>query len=684
MREIGVIRKQFSGNVESAKTYVGEARVQLGILKNLMERGGLQQLTRKTVLPDGTVIICSSVQGQDTISITVGVAAEEAAAKRTTEKVPAIEYLTAFHGGGIGAPRLCQPIGIVILNQPPGIVSATLNLVESSSTDGGNSATGYTLFWTQTGTITVDGVVRGSTSGSAQVHYDPSGDPHPRATGSVSSWVGGSPFGGGVAAVAPMPSSPVWEAFSGSTYWGGTSPDLNYAWAPSQSSGSWTAVSPTKESFVPAAGVYEIRVYSGQGVLLASTPYEVDDLGNRRGYALSTDWSGNAWVDLYTDPHFGAGSTGGTPVLSGQLSFTIPDDVCPAGTSAATLARERARLKACSDTVLASLAAGAATYVAGLGRNFLMISANTYMQTPMSIAVVDTFGGGGDDSTDTKTVTLTYSYTDANGVIQTDSQTINGTARTAVTHCADSTGAAGMVSYTTTTYTDWLPTSATGDTGTAMDSTFLLDNEDGLLQMQNGAVTTGATYFKNTFDAYGGNYHPPLPVSADTRAIGYPDIYRRYRARIARKYEVGLGNKDVLDSVPFDGEVITVIPLSVYHSDYGDLGLFPNYSDLIGANVPKVSTRTTVLYDFVYSYATGTWTLAGSRAKEVIITGLGSYTGNLNFAVRTTAVASGVWPDVADQYKLQALQLKTGFCDPPINSTPLGYPETLYAQLQGV
>lgn len=73
MREFGPVRfllGQSPAEIEAAKPYMGIARTQLGITKNLMNLGGLQQLGRAVTLQDGTVIRCQSVMGQDFIAIT--------------------------------------------------------------------------------------------------------------------------------------------------------------------------------------------------------------------------------------------------------------------------------------------------------------------------------------------------------------------------------------------------------------------------------------------------------------------------------------------------------------------------------------------------------------------------------------------------------------------------------------
>lgn len=71
MREFGEIRLQFAGDKKAAQGYIGVARTQLGILKNLMSFSQLKQLSRTVTLDDGTQIKVSSVFGQDAVTINV-------------------------------------------------------------------------------------------------------------------------------------------------------------------------------------------------------------------------------------------------------------------------------------------------------------------------------------------------------------------------------------------------------------------------------------------------------------------------------------------------------------------------------------------------------------------------------------------------------------------------------------
>jgi hypothetical protein len=68
MRDTGVVRKRTN---DAGAPYIPMARLQLGILKNLMALGEIQSNSRSITLDNGVVIHVSSVMGQDTIKITV-------------------------------------------------------------------------------------------------------------------------------------------------------------------------------------------------------------------------------------------------------------------------------------------------------------------------------------------------------------------------------------------------------------------------------------------------------------------------------------------------------------------------------------------------------------------------------------------------------------------------------------
>lgn len=78
MRETGVVRFQTSGNKAVVETYIGEARKQLGILKDRMAAFGMQDLAHQRTYADGTIVTVRSCYGQDTIQIDAPVRVERA------------------------------------------------------------------------------------------------------------------------------------------------------------------------------------------------------------------------------------------------------------------------------------------------------------------------------------------------------------------------------------------------------------------------------------------------------------------------------------------------------------------------------------------------------------------------------------------------------------------------------
>jgi hypothetical protein len=86
MRETGPVRiviPQSPDEAAEAQRYIGIARTQLGITKNMMRLGGLQSLTRRVVLADGALVLTGSVMGQDFVRIVPSSANSAANRKRT-------------------------------------------------------------------------------------------------------------------------------------------------------------------------------------------------------------------------------------------------------------------------------------------------------------------------------------------------------------------------------------------------------------------------------------------------------------------------------------------------------------------------------------------------------------------------------------------------------------------------
>ncbi len=161
MREDGPVRFRFEGAAEAAQGYIGQARTLLGILKNQMRLGGLQQLSREITLSDGTRLFCQSVFGQDTIRITAeagGVGQVETREEREYSTQPVfsvgvmlpnqIPYTTALtFAGEITASHREETHGlsniidamtdiVVITSDEMRLLTTSVNLVSYYSYDG--------------------------------------------------------------------------------------------------------------------------------------------------------------------------------------------------------------------------------------------------------------------------------------------------------------------------------------------------------------------------------------------------------------------------------------------------------------------------------------------------------------------------------------------------------------------
>jgi hypothetical protein len=90
MREYGPVRFVLGytpEQAEDAQRYVQTGRTFLGIAKNLMTLGGSTFAHRKTTLSDGTVILCTSNMGSDTVIIVPPVRQPNKRARRTVKQV---------------------------------------------------------------------------------------------------------------------------------------------------------------------------------------------------------------------------------------------------------------------------------------------------------------------------------------------------------------------------------------------------------------------------------------------------------------------------------------------------------------------------------------------------------------------------------------------------------------------
>jgi hypothetical protein len=76
-----------------------------------------------------------------------------------------------------------------------------------------------------------------------------------------------------------------------------------------------------------------------------------------------------------------------------------------------------------------------------------------------------------------------------------------------------------------------------------------------------------------------------------------------------------------LDSKLVEGEIITVIPVSTYHSTLGDLGMFPYADDI--PDKTKLTLKVDMQAKFKYKYIDGSFTFAGSKQKTIPLDDIG-------------------------------------------------------------
>lgn len=429
------------------------------------------------------------------------------------------------------------------------------------------------------------------------------------------------------------------------------------------------------------------------------------------GGIVSTFTTGRIVLDVPADAAF---APSGVPSLPAELGTTFPtwiDDWAAA--QAVGVIRERARLKACSDALKTVIKSGVLPdQIKGQMRDKHPKSSGTGQAALMTASVVDVASGSGDDITNTKVVTLSYQSMDGDGNPITLQEVVTGSQHVVATHCADSAGVADQASYTTTTYTNWLPISDNGSTGSALDLTYQLDDSSGLAQIWDGVVVDGAAGVATTFDVYGGVYSPPYPQSSSALTISYPSLYIEYRAATQRIYTPtgeasalalildytgfssiedllddegygtvaemfsaygvsnfaglwrairGITTSEWCDSIFKSGESIDVFPLSVIHSEHGDMGMFPQASDI---EAPKISLRADTKATYTYSYKTGVWTGSGADITPITT----PYQAGVNLVFRSHTIP---WPDVS--YTDQAASIR---------AAPSSYP--LFAPLLAV
>lgn len=679
MRETGPIRKRFDGDIEAAKDYTGLGRTVLGDLKQRMTAGGLQQLSRQITLSDGTIIRAQSVYGQDTVSVETGAVAPAGAKEAETVVAENDQFIKYYYSGNIVAPCVCRGLSIVVTSA---IITFPVMTSSVSPVSGGFGTT-FTATWSitdYTGNVVATGIGTQITAFDAGSNI---------AAISVSNWpntvvsnplIPGIPISNYNAPALGI----AWQVFNGATSWSGSF-GVNAPWVVGQSSGGWSAMSPTYEDLLAQAvaaanAKRKTLILLSDNTQLAVIPYTDDGAGDKTNYPQIVTWSGDGWIQLFNTTDNDSTWTAGS-----RNMFVVPDDVCrpalpdtaptlPNGSAvslptwaadwaaarAASTIRERARVKTCSDNLKTNLKAGVLQdQVKLVLRSGHPVSAKTYQKALMTASISNSSAGSGDDITNTKTVTLSYQSTDSSGNPITLQQIVVGTQHIVITRCANSSGTPNIVNYTATTYTNWLPIATNGDSGIALDYTYQLDNTHGLAQMWNGVVVTGASSIAATFDSFGGLYVPPYLQSSDSRSYSYPQLYIDYRAATVRLYKTGSHNTAWLDSAFLQNEIVDIFPLSTIHVTLGDLGMFPQTADI--SDTTKLTLRADMKGTYTYDYKTGLWTGGGANlqdANQNDTTVPLPYQAGVNCVFRSRVKLKDEWPDVVTTYQAQAADMK--------------------------
>jgi hypothetical protein len=114
MRDTSPIRKAFTGDPETAIAQAGIARTQLGILKNQMALGGITVGARNVLLPDGTTMRVSSVNGQHSVTVDTPTSQPEQPEQPTFPEPPEPPKFVpplaspalAVYAGAVGTPGI--------------------------------------------------------------------------------------------------------------------------------------------------------------------------------------------------------------------------------------------------------------------------------------------------------------------------------------------------------------------------------------------------------------------------------------------------------------------------------------------------------------------------------------------------------------------------------------------------
>lgn len=113
---------------------------------------------------------------------------------------------------------------------------------------------------------------------------------------------------------------------------------------------------------------------------------------------------------------------------------------------------------------------------------------------------------------------------------------------------------------------------------------------------------------------------------------------------------------------PADREIITIIPISYVHSDFGDLGMFPQVSDV--TDLMKLTMKIDTVVDYRYKYSDGTFTFVRSRSIHDINRNIVDSTtfaipaGTNNTNINCLFVSRAApYADLQDQYKKQRARI---------------------------
>jgi hypothetical protein len=276
-------------------------------------------------------------------------------------------------------------------------------------------------------------------------------------------------------------------------------------------------------------------------------------------------------------------------------------------------------------------------------------SLNTYMPGSFSVSTVDaTLADDGlGNVTLQKTVTMTYTPPPVNGVVQQlVTQVQVGTKQTTITKYS-SNGVPDTGTGTQETYTNWMDVDSTGQstTATTVNTAKLFKDHTSkkypLMQKMSGTITTSMPFY----DSSG---YPVTPTPPPSSVLTTHPFFTQFRKDYKPVYSVGAGNSAFLDSKLVDGELIDVIPVSVYHSALGDLGMFPYDDDLadLTALTLKVDMKTT----FKYHYVDGSFTFVSSKQMDTPKTDI-PYKPYTNCVFLSRVGASKGWPDVIGAQK---------------------------------